>query len=61
MAGEGERKRVTTEMDPKLCFVLMPMTDEFKELYEDVIKPMVKKAGLNCCLLYTSPSPRDRS
>jgi len=26
----------------------MPMRDEFEELYEDVIKPTVQQAGLNC-------------
>jgi hypothetical protein len=39
---------MTTRIDPELCFVLMPMKDEFIELYEDLVKPTVEKAGLKC-------------
>ena len=39
---------MTEEIDPMLCFVLMPMSDDFIELYDDVIKPAVEKAGLKC-------------
>jgi hypothetical protein len=39
---------MTTRIDPELCFVLMPMRDEFIELYEELVKPTVDKAGLMC-------------
>jgi hypothetical protein len=34
--------------DSKLIFVLMPFADEFKEIYEDIIKPLVENIGLKC-------------
>ena len=39
---------MSTETDPKLCFVLMPMEDPFIEVYEEVMKRTVEAAGLNC-------------
>ena len=38
----------TTQLDAKLCFVLMPMEDKFVQLYEEVIKPTVMGLGLMC-------------
>ena len=32
--------------DAKLIFVLMPFADEYKEIYDDVIKPLVEEMGL---------------
>jgi DNA-binding winged helix-turn-helix (wHTH) protein len=34
--------------DPKLIFVLMPFADKFKEIYEDIIKPLAEEMGLKC-------------
>jgi len=39
---------VSVEFDPRLCFVLMPMTDRFKGIYEHVIKPTVEDLELRC-------------
>lgn len=39
---------MSTETDSSLCFVLMPMEDEFVQLYEEVIKPTVMGLGLMC-------------
>ena len=39
---------MSTETDSNLCFVLMPMEDEFVQLYEEVIKPTVMGLGLMC-------------
>ncbi len=36
------------EIDPDLCFVLMPFAEEFQALYTDHIKPAVQRAGLKC-------------
>jgi hypothetical protein len=36
------------ETESKLCFVLMPMEDPFIEVYDEVMKPTVEAAGLNC-------------
>jgi hypothetical protein len=35
-------------LDPRLCFVLMPFAQELKPVYEDHVKPVVEKAGLQC-------------
>lgn len=35
-------------IDEKLCFVMMPFSQQFNELYEDSIMPSVEKNGLNC-------------
>jgi hypothetical protein len=32
----------------KLCFVLMPFKDTFRPVYDDHIKPVVTKLGLDC-------------
>ena len=37
-------------IDPKLCFVLMPMTDKFKKMYKHVIKPTIAELELDCLL-----------
>jgi hypothetical protein len=34
-------------VDPKLCFVLMPFGDPFDGYYEQIIKPTVESAGLH--------------
>ena len=34
------------EMDEKLCFVLMPFQPPFNRLYEEVLTPVIKDAGL---------------
>jgi hypothetical protein len=39
---------VSIELDPSLCFVLMPMTDEFRGIYDLIIKPTVTDLGMNC-------------
>ncbi len=36
------------EIEEDLCFVLMPFAKEFQPLYDDHIKPTVKRAGLKC-------------
>ena len=38
----------TFTLDPQLCFVLMPFAGQFKPIYDDHIKPIVLKAGLQC-------------
>jgi hypothetical protein len=35
-------------LDPALCFVLMPFAQELKPVYEDHVKPVVERAGLQC-------------
>ncbi|MBI4296715.1 MAG: hypothetical protein HY667_06330 [Chloroflexi bacterium] len=35
------------ESDPSLCFVLMPFKPEFNRIYESVLQPTIKAAGLN--------------
>lgn len=35
-------------IDPKLCFVLMPMTEKFEKMYRHVIKPTVTELELDC-------------
>jgi formylglycine-generating enzyme required for sulfatase activity len=39
---------MNVEMDPKLCLVLIPTSDESIQLYEDVIKPTITGLGLSC-------------
>ncbi len=39
---------MSVEFDPRLCFVLMPMTDKFKGIYEHVIKPTVSELQMEC-------------
>jgi hypothetical protein len=39
------QKNIPTE-DEKLIFVLMPFAEKYKEIYEDIIKPLVKEMGL---------------
>jgi formylglycine-generating enzyme required for sulfatase activity len=39
---------MNVEMDPKLCLVLIPTSDEFIQFYEEVIKPTVTELGLSC-------------
>lgn len=39
------QKNIPPEED-KLIFVLMPFAEKYKEIYEDVIKPLVKEMGL---------------
>jgi len=39
---------VSVEFDPRLCFVLMPMTDGFSGIYQVVIKPTVTDLELRC-------------
>jgi hypothetical protein len=34
------------ETDPNLCFVLMPFRPEFNRIYEEILKPVIQKAGL---------------
>ena len=35
-------------LDPQLCFVLMPFAQELKPVYEDHVRPVIEKAGLQC-------------
>jgi hypothetical protein len=35
-------------LDTQLCFVLMPFDIEFQPLYDDHVKPTVRRAGLQC-------------
>ena len=35
-------------LDPNYCFVLMPFVQEMKPIYEDHIRPVVKKCGMTC-------------
>lgn len=39
---------MTVEFDPRLCFVLMPMTDKYKRIYDHVIKPTVTELEMHC-------------
>jgi formylglycine-generating enzyme required for sulfatase activity len=39
---------MSVQVGPKLCFVLIPMRNEFEELYQEVIKPTVANLGLDC-------------
>ncbi|HUW96930.1 MAG TPA: SH3 domain-containing protein [Anaerolineae bacterium] len=39
---------MSLDIDPKLCFVLMPMSDKFEKMYKHVIKPTVTELGLDC-------------
>jgi hypothetical protein len=39
---------VSIEWDPRLCFVVMPMTERFERIYEHVIKPTVAELGMHC-------------
>ena len=38
-------KAVSFPIDPNLCFVIMPFSKEFTDLYEDHIKPLVNNLG----------------
>ena len=33
--------------------------EDFKEIYDEYINEKAKEQSSRCCLLYTSPSPRD--
>jgi hypothetical protein len=35
-------------LDPQLCFVLMPFSDDLQPLYDDHIRPVIQKSGLRC-------------
>ncbi|MBA7467959.1 hypothetical protein ES707_03199 [subsurface metagenome] len=35
------------EIDSNLCFVLMPFKPEFTRIYDDVLQPAIREAGLN--------------
>jgi len=35
------------ETDPNLCFVLMPFKPDFNRIYEHILQPAIKEAGLN--------------
>jgi len=35
------------ETDPSLCFVLMPFKPEFNRIYENILQPAIREAGLN--------------
>jgi hypothetical protein len=35
-------------LDPQLCFVLMPFVESLQPVYDDHIRPVVKKSGLRC-------------
>jgi hypothetical protein len=39
---------IPPEVDEKQCFVLMPFAEDFKELWEDVIRPTIIGLGLRC-------------
>lgn len=45
MASHPLFKKTKFPLDPKLCFVLMPFSKEFTDLYEDIIKPTVSGSG----------------
>lgn len=36
------------KVDPKLSFVLMPFAEEFRPIYDEIVKPVVEQFGLNC-------------
>jgi hypothetical protein len=39
---------MSVEIDPTLCFVVMPLTTQFEEIYEDIVKPTAESLGLGC-------------
>ena len=43
-----------------VCFAAPALHDGGAEINTDSIKAMVEATGNEVCLLYTSPSPRDR-
>ncbi len=51
-------RRFYFEIDPKLCFVLMPLAEEFQPVYEDHIKTTIERAGLRCVRADELVSPR---
>lgn len=38
----------TVIYDPKLCFIVMPFTDELQPVYEDIIRQTIEENGLRC-------------
>lgn len=34
--------------DPKLCFVIMPFTEDLDPVYQDILKPCVESVGMVC-------------
>jgi len=36
------------KINPKLSFVLMPFAEEFRPIYNEIIKPVVERFGLTC-------------
>lgn len=46
-----------TDNGRKSCFIIMPFDDEYKKVYEECIKPLVKrKLGMNCIRIDEWPS-----
>lgn len=45
MAEQHLFKKTRFSVDPNLCFVLMPFSKEFTDLYEDVIRPTLANLG----------------
>jgi hypothetical protein len=39
---------MSVDIDPELCFVLMPLREQFQEIYEEIVKPTVEMSGLVC-------------
>lgn len=35
-------------LDPKLCFVLMPFSENYRAVYDDHVRPTIESAGLRC-------------
>lgn len=44
----NEVLKTSSEIDPKLCFVLMPFKDEFTSIYKSIINPIVTSLNLKC-------------
>lgn len=36
------------DLDPKLCFVLIPFEQPFEEIYEEIVRPIAEELGLKC-------------
>lgn len=41
-------QRTSKQIEPTKCFVLMPFKDEYDEIYQEIIKPIVQELGFSC-------------
>lgn len=46
--GPTRKDRMTPPDTRKRCFVLMPFADQYREVYEEVYKPVCDQSGMDC-------------